>query len=431
MRRRLVLALVGVLAIATPTSAQIVAGQLPQLPTVLGPNGGMRVECIQGCAGGPGSGLTDAELRASPVNVSVIGTVTFSNTSIAVTNAGTFAVQAAQSGTWNIGTLTSITNPVAVTGTFWPGTQPVDGSGVTQPVSAVALPLPAGASTSALQTTGNTSLATIAGAVAGAEMQVDVLTLPSVTIGTFPDNEPINVAQINGVAVTMGNGASGTGVQRVTLASDSPVPVSAFPDNEPFNVAQVGGAAVSTAASGVQKVGMVGNAGAAFDAANNAAAPANVEVIGLETIAIASAPTAATTGNVRRQLATVEGVAFAREGSSQPFSCFVALTATATTQCQAAPAAGLRAYVTSFNGSNGAATVQGIDIVYGTGAACATGITALTHKFQMGTNGLTTSPIQLSASFPTPLVPVAANAICLRPTAATAFGGTLTGFIAP
>ena len=38
------------------------------------------------------------------------------------------------------------------------GRVPVDGSGVTQPVSAAALPLPAGASTSALQATGNTAL---------------------------------------------------------------------------------------------------------------------------------------------------------------------------------------------------------------------------------------------------------------------------------
>lgn len=37
----------------------------------------------------------------------------------------------------------------------------VDGSGVTQPVSAASLPLPTGASTSALQTTGNTSLSNI------------------------------------------------------------------------------------------------------------------------------------------------------------------------------------------------------------------------------------------------------------------------------
>lgn len=41
------------------------------------------------------------------------------------------------------------------------GRMPVDGSGVTQPVSAAALPLPAGAATSALQGTGNTSLASI------------------------------------------------------------------------------------------------------------------------------------------------------------------------------------------------------------------------------------------------------------------------------
>jgi hypothetical protein len=37
----------------------------------------------------------------------------------------------------------------------------IDGSGVTQPISAASLPLPAGASTSSLQTTGNTSLSSI------------------------------------------------------------------------------------------------------------------------------------------------------------------------------------------------------------------------------------------------------------------------------
>lgn len=34
-------------------------------------------------------------------------------------------------------------------------------------------------------------------------------------------NQSVNVAQMNGVATSMGNGASGTGVQRVTIASDS------------------------------------------------------------------------------------------------------------------------------------------------------------------------------------------------------------------
>lgn len=67
-------------------------------------------------------GLTDAQLRASAVPVSLAST--------------------------------TISGSVAVTGTFWQATQPV---------SAAALPLPAGASTSALQTTGNTSLGNIDG----------------------------------------------------------------------------------------------------------------------------------------------------------------------------------------------------------------------------------------------------------------------------
>ena len=42
---------------------------------------------------------------------------------------GTDSVSAVQSGVWNIGALTSITNPVAVTGTFFQATQPVSQSG--------------------------------------------------------------------------------------------------------------------------------------------------------------------------------------------------------------------------------------------------------------------------------------------------------------
>ena len=178
------------------------------------------------------------------------------------------------------------------------------------------------------------------------------------------------------------------------------------------------------------KVGIVGNANGAFDAANNAAEPANVLSTGLETIAQGTQPTAATAANIRRVLGSTEGVQYVQEGNSNRFSCFVASTATVTTQCQAAPAAGLRAYVTSVVLTNAVITAQSIDIVFGTGAACATGITALTHKLFWV--GATESGNQdRAAAFPTPLVPTAANAICVRPTAATAFGATLTGFIAP
>ena len=89
--------------------------------------------------------------------------------------------------TVNLGT----NNDVTVTGSVT-----VDGSGVTQPVSAASLPLPTGASTAANQSTiighvdgiegllttidadtssMTTNLATVAGAVAGTEMQVDLV----------------------------------------------------------------------------------------------------------------------------------------------------------------------------------------------------------------------------------------------------------------
>lgn len=127
---------------------------------------------------------------------------------------------------------------------------------------------------------------------------------------------------------------------------------------------------------------------------------------------------------------TLRDVAIVQEGSGTRFSCFIQAV-TVTTQCQAAPGAGLKAYITSVHLSNQAATVQTLDVVFGTGANCVTGTTALTHKWQMGTNATTTSPQAIDASFPTPLIPTAANAICVRPSAATAFGATITGYTAP
>lgn len=49
---------------------------------------------------------------------------------------------------------------------------------------------------------------------------VDIVTMPSVTIGTFPDNEPFNISQINGNTVKDGSGVDGTGVFRVVHVTD-------------------------------------------------------------------------------------------------------------------------------------------------------------------------------------------------------------------
>jgi hypothetical protein len=106
--------------------------------------------------------LTDTQLRASAVPVSLASVPTHAVT---------------QSGTWNVGTVTSLTqmngqaismgtgvrdagtqrvtiatnDSVPVTGTFWQATQPVSGTfwQATQPVSLATVPLPTGAATEA------------------------------------------------------------------------------------------------------------------------------------------------------------------------------------------------------------------------------------------------------------------------------------------
>lgn len=71
-------------------------------------------------------------------------------------------------------------------------------------------------------------------------------------IGSLAANQSINNAQINGVAPLMGNGISGTGAQRMTLASDSTgqvtlaagaATIGALTANQSVNAAQINGVA--------------------------------------------------------------------------------------------------------------------------------------------------------------------------------------------
>lgn len=87
------------------------------------------VKVMDGTADGTGVIAGDATYGLD-VDVTRVGG------SVTVINAGTFAVQAAQSGTWTV----AVSGSVAVTGTFWQATQPV---------SAASLPLPSGAATEA------------------------------------------------------------------------------------------------------------------------------------------------------------------------------------------------------------------------------------------------------------------------------------------
>lgn len=118
-----------------------------------------------------------------------------------VTGTGTFATQAAQSGTWNIGTLATITNPVAVTGTFWQATQPV---------SAASLPLPTGAATAAKQP----ALGTAGSA------STDVITVQGIASGT-PQPVSGTVAATQSGTWNVGTVTPGTAATNLGKAEDA------------------------------------------------------------------------------------------------------------------------------------------------------------------------------------------------------------------
>jgi hypothetical protein len=179
--------------------------------------------------------------------VGISGTVPVSGTFWQATQPVSGTVNAAQSGTWtvqpgNTANTTAwkvdgsaVTQPVS--GTFWQATQPVsgtvsanasqtgtwtvqpgntanttawkvDGSAVTQPVSG---------------TVGISGTVPVSGTFWQATQPVSGTVTANAGSGTFniQSNASVNVAQMNGVTTTMGNGIAGTGVQRVAIASDN------------------------------------------------------------------------------------------------------------------------------------------------------------------------------------------------------------------
>lgn len=135
----------------------------------------------------------------------------------------------------------------------------VDGSGVTQPISGI---VTANAGTNlntsalALETGGNlativTNTGTLAGAVTSSVVQE-------------------NIKQINGVAPLMGNGTTGTGSQRVTIASDN----TAFAVN-------------ATLQTGSNAIGSITNT--SFASTQATASSLNATVVGTGTFAVQAA----------------------------------------------------------------------------------------------------------------------------------------------
>lgn len=143
-------------------------------------------------------------------------------------------------GDITVGAQVSTSSPSYTTGTFnalsltLAGALRVDGSAVTQPISASSLPLPAGASTSALQTAGNLSLTTISGQLPAALGQTVMANSLAVVIASNQSAIPVSgtVASSNAYAqgaTTAGElgflmqGAATSGSPTYTTATTNPL----------------------------------------------------------------------------------------------------------------------------------------------------------------------------------------------------------------
>jgi hypothetical protein len=227
--------------------------------------------------------ISNGSAFVDTIPVSIPGTVTVAGT---VALSGTPAV--AQSGVWNIGSVTSITNTVTVGGTVGiSGTATVAGTVTANQGTAAAL---AGAWPVKLTDGTNSVGTTLVGSAYALNVQVVGQTgggysqkdLTAFTVGTTP------VEVIGGLyddAALTAPSAGQVSVVRLTQyramhinlrdssgnelgLSAAPLYVQAVGGNFASNVAQVGGSAVVSAAAGVQKVGISDATGTAFGPAN-------------------------------------------------------------------------------------------------------------------------------------------------------------------
>lgn len=176
------------------------------------------------------------------IDSATLGTVTVA--SHAVTNAGTFAVQAAQSGTWNItnisgtitlptgaateATLSTLNGKIPSNLTVTSTRLLVDGSGVTQPVSGTFWQATQPVSGPLTDTQLRATAVPVSGTIAFSNSTIAVTNAGTFAVQATPVTQAdtfmlggINLKEINAVTPLMGNGITGTGSLRVTIASDN------------------------------------------------------------------------------------------------------------------------------------------------------------------------------------------------------------------
>jgi hypothetical protein len=112
----------------------------------------------------------------------------------------------------------------------------------------------------------NTGAATPAGTNIIGKVGIDQTTPGTTNLVAITANSAINNAQINGVTPLMGNGVTGTGSQRVTIASDNTphavkIDQTTVGTTNAVSLAQIGATAIATgngvSSAGVQRVALV------------------------------------------------------------------------------------------------------------------------------------------------------------------------------
>lgn len=197
------------------------------------------------------------------------------------------------------------------------------------------------------------------------------------TIGALTANQSVNVAQINGVTPLMGNGASGTGAARVTIANDSTgqialaagaATIGALTANQSVNNTQINGVALSVGigatGTGVQRVADVSSG------STGAAPPAQAKYI--------AGVTSGATGGFLAGITVCD--------QSKPVNI-----STATTTLMVTGVSGRQVRICSFHfvtaAANNVAWLEGTGATCGTGTAGMAGGTTAASGYNFAANG--------------------------------------------
>lgn len=203
----------------------VAALQVSQASTTSGQKGSLQLGAVTTAA----PAYTTAQ--TSPLSLTTSGALRTDSSGSTQPVSGTVA--ATQSGTWNIGTLTTITNPVAVTQSTSPwvvsGTVTAN-AGTNLNTSALALDTSVnGLLRAQASTTSGQTGPIIQGAVTtasptyttGQTNPLSLTTSGALRVDTSGTTASQNITQFGGTNLSTGTGASGAGIPRVTVANDS------------------------------------------------------------------------------------------------------------------------------------------------------------------------------------------------------------------